>query len=418
MSVGKLDAIIFGATGYTGQIVVEDTVDIFGDLKWGIAGRNESKLKDVLVKAGKRTQRDLSHIPIILADVNDPKSIEAMAQKCKVILNCCGPYRLYGEVVVKACIDAGTHHVDVSAEPQYISGMQLKYNDLAQEKGSYVILACAFESIPAELGVQYAEENFPGTVNSVELYWENIFNFQDKSSKALAHTGTWESGLHAMQHVKEMMSIQKKLNCEKLPNLSPKLKLRPFVHQTEGLRSYFVPFPLTDRVVVQRSQRLAYVHEKKRPIQFEMYIGMKSFLMAFLLQVVMVLGIIFAHIGFVRKIFLKYPHIFSAGLVTQEGPLEANRKVLEFRYTLKAKGWTTGTPESFAPNKEVVIRVSANDPGYGLTSCAVLLSAKTILREQSLMPRKGGVLPPGFAFAKTSLLEQISSHKSGLKFEV
>lgn len=37
---------------------------------------------------------------------------------CKVVVNCCGPYRFYGEAVVKACINSGTHHVDVSGEPQ------------------------------------------------------------------------------------------------------------------------------------------------------------------------------------------------------------------------------------------------------------------------------------------------------------
>uniref|UniRef100_A0A1I8NAY2 Saccharopine dehydrogenase NADP binding domain-containing protein n=2 Tax=Musca domestica TaxID=7370 RepID=A0A1I8NAY2_MUSDO len=418
MSVEKLDAIIFGATGFTGQVVVEDAVDIFRDFKWGIAGRNESKLKDVLVKVGKRTQTDLSHIPIIVADVNDQKSIEDMAKKCKIVLNCCGPYRFYGEVVVKACIDAGTHHVDVSGEPQYFNGMQLKYNDLAQEKGSYVISTCAFESIPAELGVQYAEKNFPGTVNSVELYWESKYNYQDKSSKAILHTGTWESAIYAMQHAKEMLSLEKKLNSEKMPNLSPKLWMRPYAHQTEGLKSYFAPFPLTDRAVVQRSQRLAYVYEKKRPIQFEMYIGMKSLLMALLLPVFMLFGAIMAQIGFTRKLLLKYPHIFSGGLMTHEGPVEANRKAMEFRFTLKAKGWTTGTPESAAPNKEVVVRVTGKDPAYGITSCALLFCAKTILKEQNKMPGKGGVLPPGFAFAKTSLLEEIGSYKSGLKFEV
>lgn len=37
----KLDAIIFGATGFTGQIVVEDALEILKDFNWGIAGRNE-----------------------------------------------------------------------------------------------------------------------------------------------------------------------------------------------------------------------------------------------------------------------------------------------------------------------------------------------------------------------------------------
>ena len=30
------------------------------------------------------------------------------------VLNCVGPYRFYGEAVVKACVENGAHHVDIS----------------------------------------------------------------------------------------------------------------------------------------------------------------------------------------------------------------------------------------------------------------------------------------------------------------
>lgn len=43
-----------------------------------------------------------------------------MADSAKVIANCCGPFRFYGEAVVKACLAAKTHHVDVSGETQVI----------------------------------------------------------------------------------------------------------------------------------------------------------------------------------------------------------------------------------------------------------------------------------------------------------
>lgn len=61
---------------------------------------------------------DITNVPVIIADVTDEKSLNEMASKTKVIVNCCGPYRFYGEPVVKACIANGTHHVDVSGEPQ------------------------------------------------------------------------------------------------------------------------------------------------------------------------------------------------------------------------------------------------------------------------------------------------------------
>ena len=49
----RLDVMIFGATGYTGQYVVEEMArkgKQFG-FKWGVAGRTVDKLKQVLQQA-------------------------------------------------------------------------------------------------------------------------------------------------------------------------------------------------------------------------------------------------------------------------------------------------------------------------------------------------------------------------------
>lgn len=58
------------------------------------------------------------NVPIILADVKDEESIKKMTKQAKVIVNCCGPFRFYGEPVVKACVATGTHYVDVTGEPE------------------------------------------------------------------------------------------------------------------------------------------------------------------------------------------------------------------------------------------------------------------------------------------------------------
>lgn len=91
-----------------------------------------------------------------------------------MIVNCCGPYRFYGEPVVKACINAGTHHVDVSGEVQFIERMQLEYNDLAKEKGVYIISTCGFDSIPAEIGVLFFEKHFDGKNVDVEMVLRRV----------------------------------------------------------------------------------------------------------------------------------------------------------------------------------------------------------------------------------------------------
>lgn len=104
-------------------------------------------------------------IPTIIANVRDEKSLVAMTSRAKLILNCCGPYRFLGEQVVKACIETGTHHIDVSGEPQYMERMQLEYNKPAKDKGIYIVSACGYDSIPTDMGVVFAQKKFEGNKN-------------------------------------------------------------------------------------------------------------------------------------------------------------------------------------------------------------------------------------------------------------
>ena len=48
--------------------------------------------------------------------------------------------------------------------------MQLDYNIAAQENNVYVVGACGFDSIPADMGTVFLENEFNGQVNSVETY--------------------------------------------------------------------------------------------------------------------------------------------------------------------------------------------------------------------------------------------------------
>lgn len=59
MSEERYDLVIFGATGFTGQFVVEELVRVqdeeSGGLTMAVAGRNMEKLQKVLEQASKQT---------------------------------------------------------------------------------------------------------------------------------------------------------------------------------------------------------------------------------------------------------------------------------------------------------------------------------------------------------------------------
>ena len=370
---------------------------------------------------GKKADKDLSNTPIIIADVNDEKSLVEMAKKAKIIVNCCGPYRHWGEQVVKACIEAGTHHVDVSGEPQYMETMQLKYNEQAREKGVYIVSACGYDSIPAEIGTVFLQDNFQGTVNSVEAI---VYHYQvDKTKpRAGANFGTLASIVHAFANMNELPEIRRKLYPIRTPRLSPALEDRGIIHQSEVAENrWCLPFPEPDRSVMMRSQRHFLDKESRRPAQVRVYMAFESFLHATGAAFGFLIFGLLMKFQFTRNLILKYPEICTLGIFSRTGPNEEGSENMKFEMTFYGEGWKEKLAEptdefTFPINKKMTTKFTAVNPGYGATCIALLVSASTILKESSKMPDNGGVFPPGAAFKNTNIVQELK--KNGFTFEV
>ncbi|CAK1541230.1 unnamed protein product [Leptosia nina] len=413
--MSRLDLVIFGATGFTGKhAVMEMTRQVKKyPMSWGIAGRSQSKLEDVLKETAKKTGEDVSAVKLIVADVSDENSLKEMCSQAKVVVNCCGPYRHYGEPVVRAAVESKTHYVDVSGEPQFIETMQLKYNDQARDAGVYIISACGFDSIPTDLGVIFLEQNFGGTVNSVESYLGSTTN-QVSLSSGVINYGTWESLVYGITHLNELPDLRKKIYPEKLPEFKPKLKARSVIHQRLG--GWCLPFPGSDASIVYRTQRTLYEQENKRPVQIKTYVKFPGFLNALAVAFSAVLLFVLTRFDFTRNLLLKYPSFFSFGAITRSGPSEEVMNGTVFSFLLLGVGWPEGADLNTPPTKKLTVKVSGVNPGYGATVVAVLFSAITILKEKEKMPPQGGVLTTGVAFRNTEIIKNL--HENNLKFQV
>lgn len=418
----KFDVVIFGATGYTGKYAIRAAVIVLNELRWAVAGRNKQKLEQTLKEVGDKIGKDLTKIPIIIADVNDENSLLQMTKQAKVIANCCGPYRFYGEAVVKACVANGTSHVDVSGEPQFMETMQLKYNDSAREKGCYIVSACGFDSIPSDLGTVFLKQQFKGTVNSVEVYVHGYNEKGYRPSGAGVHFGTYESAVYGLAHANELSGIRQELYPKRLPRFQPVLKERSIIHKQQNVGNrWSLPFPGADRSVVYRSQRYMFENENQRPIQMRAYISFESI---FQVLGVAFFGLIFGlltRFGCGRSILLKNPKFFTGGLVSHEGPTEEFNENSLTEFFFLGEGWkeqlSEPTDKFESPmNKKMITRVACRNPGYGATTVSLLLCAKTILNESDKMPDNGGVLPPAAAFHKTNLISALQAN--GFTFEV
>src|SRR5690606_17167580 len=143
----KYDIIIYGATGFTGSLVFEyfaKNVDQ-STIKWAIAGRNKTKLQQLADKIAPNT-------PILINELNDPISIAQMCESTKVLMNLVGPYYRFGLPIIKACIDAKTHYIDITGEPSFIKQSIDQFHEKAKQAGVSIVHCCGFDSIPTDLG--------------------------------------------------------------------------------------------------------------------------------------------------------------------------------------------------------------------------------------------------------------------------
>ena len=69
-----------------------------------------------------------------------------------------GPYQLYGEPLVAACVAAGADYVDLCGEPAWMRAMIDIYDAAAKASGARIVFSCGFDSIPFDLGVFFLQQ--------------------------------------------------------------------------------------------------------------------------------------------------------------------------------------------------------------------------------------------------------------------
>ncbi|CAG5123703.1 unnamed protein product [Candidula unifasciata] len=409
----KFDLIVFGATGFTGQYTVDEVARVADEehLTWAVAGRNMQKLQQVLSEASVRTGKDLDETPIIIADTTSPTSLEEMAKQGRVILNVVGPYNLYGEPVVRACIEAGTHHLDISGESQYLEKMQLLYNAKAKENNVFIIGSVGFDSIPAEMGLRYTIQQFKdGQLTNLESF----VSAHSTTGDFTASSGTFESAVYGYARKSELKSLRQSLFSEPMPDFEYTLPKRGNLFYNKELNKWCLPFVGSDKPVVYRTIRDHLASGKlKKPIEFNNYFCVGSLRTAMLTVSLFLVFGLFTSFSLGRSLLLRYPHIFSFGLFKKEGPTKKQIDAQTFSMTFIGYGYDTvdTSRTNKTPNKKITARILGPDPGYITTPICMTQSAVILLREQDKINRKGGVLTPGAAFWDTNLIQRLEKHQ-------
>ncbi|MDZ7676383.1 MAG: saccharopine dehydrogenase NADP-binding domain-containing protein [Acidimicrobiales bacterium] len=194
-----LDVVLFGPTGVTGREVARylgRRAPSLG-LRWGVAGRDRDRIDAVLADVGASPDE------VLLADVNEPTSIEAMASAARVVANLVGPYAQFGEPVYAACAAAGTHQLDLTGEVDWVKAMIGRYDEEATDSGAKIVPTAGYEALPFDLATllaaQSLHERTLDPVVEVDIAVSITSGVQVSSAADLVSGGTFTSGVAGMR---------------------------------------------------------------------------------------------------------------------------------------------------------------------------------------------------------------------------
>tara|TARA_B110000114_G_scaffold101743_1_gene107046 strand:+ start:286 stop:1464 length:1179 start_codon:yes stop_codon:yes gene_type:complete len=364
----KFDIIIYGATGFTGSLGAKYMDKYSNEFKWAIAGRDSNKLE--------KLQNEIPGKPeIVIADANDEQALLKLTASTKVVASYAGPFNKYSNLLVKACVETGTHYVDITGEAIWVRDLIDNYHQRCIDNRIKIIPACGYDSIPSDLGTYF-------TAKQVNEPLKSIFAYHNMSGGVSG--GTIESAFTMRDFKsKHKMGHPFLLNPEGSYSKNQKLLSKDYfsIKKNKKLNKWVIPFvmAITNTRPVRRSAALMEAKQQSYGPDFvyNEFQMVNKYSVALITTVSLaVLGMIIVSPfrNFLRKFFPK----------PGTGPNEKTRNNGWYEALFVAK--TT-------KNQEYVYRMyGKGDPGYKSTSMFLVESAISLLNNSDI--GEYGVLTP------------------------
>lgn len=148
--------LIYGCYGYTGQLITERALQ--QGLKPVLSGRDEKRVKQEADKWG---------LPYVAFDLDNADNVAKQIKDFKVVLHCAGPFKYTSKIMVDACLQTGTHYLDITGEYQVFEDVFRRDAEAAKAK-VLLMAGVGFDVVPSDCLALYLKEQLP-TAEFLEL---------------------------------------------------------------------------------------------------------------------------------------------------------------------------------------------------------------------------------------------------------
>lgn len=138
MSENSPSWMIYGATGYTGRLAVEQAVA--DGMRPIIAGRNPELVKALATRHGLDWRA---------FELTDADATREGIRGCRAVLHCAGPFSVTSQPMIEACLAEQAHYLDITGEIQVFANAH-RQSDEARRRDVLLIPGVGFDVVPSD----------------------------------------------------------------------------------------------------------------------------------------------------------------------------------------------------------------------------------------------------------------------------
>jgi len=138
MTAQQPDWMIYGANGYTGELIAREAVR--QGLRPLLAGRSLNKVQPLATELG---------LDAVAFDLQEGQQVAQQLAQVALVLNCAGPFSATAEPMMQACIKAQSHYLDITGEIAVFELAQ-QLGDKAKAAGIVLCPGVGFDVIPTD----------------------------------------------------------------------------------------------------------------------------------------------------------------------------------------------------------------------------------------------------------------------------
>lgn len=133
-----MEWMIYGANGYTGQLMVEEALR--RGLRPVVAGRRRESIEPLAQKYG---------LPARVFSLDKHDAVLMGLRGMELVLHCAGPFSRTAAPMVKACLEKGVHYLDITGEIDVFAhchGLDAE----AKQRGIVILPGAGFDVVPTD----------------------------------------------------------------------------------------------------------------------------------------------------------------------------------------------------------------------------------------------------------------------------